>query len=43
MIYFLSDPHFFHNKEFCYEVRGFSNPEEMNEEIINYNNWFITF
>lgn len=37
-IYFSSDFHFCHNKSFCYEPRGFSSPEEMNETIIkNFN------
>lgn len=39
MIYFTSDWHFFHNKSFIYEPRGFSSVEEMNETIIkNHNN-----
>lgn len=42
MIYFISDTHFFHNKEFCYGVRGFSNPEEMNGEIIRRCNEIVS-
>ena len=39
MIYCTSDWHFFHNKPFIYEPRGFSSVEEMNEAIIkNHNN-----
>ena len=38
-IYFTSDWHFFHNKPFIYEPRGFKSIEEMNETIIeNHNN-----
>ena len=33
-IWFSSDTHFGHNKEFLYGPRGFSNVEEMNEAII---------
>jgi len=36
-IYFTSDCHFNHSKAFCYEPRGFSSAEEMNEAIIR--NW----
>ena len=36
-IYFTSDTHFCHNKDFCYEPRGFKTIEEMNEKI--FNNW----
>lgn len=36
-IYFTSDTHFCHNKDFCYEPRGFMTIEEMNEAI--FNNW----
>lgn len=35
MIWFTSDLHFNHNKEFIYKERGFSSIEEMNEGIIN--------
>ena len=38
MIYFTSDWHFFHNKFFIYEPRGFSSVEEMNEAIIKNHN-----
>ena len=38
MIYFTSDWHFFHNKSFIYEPRGFSSVEEMNEAIIQNHN-----
>ena len=41
MIWFTSDTHFFHNKEFCYGERGFSSPEEMNEEIIKRHNELV--
>lgn len=34
MIYFTSDTHFLHNKNFCYEKRGFKNAEEMSETIL---------
>lgn len=34
MIYFTSDSHFCHAKEFLYGERGFASPQEMNEEII---------
>lgn len=38
-IFFASDPHFCHNKEFLYGPRGFSNEWEMNEALIkNWNN-----
>ena len=33
-IWFTSDTHFFHNKNFVYEPRGFTSVEEMNEEIV---------
>lgn len=37
-VYFTSDLHFCHNKEFLYGPRGFSSVEEMNEAIIrNFN------
>ena len=37
-IYFTSDLHFMHNKDFLYEPRGFSNIHDMNEAIIeNFN------
>ena len=37
MIYFASDPHFAHNKEFLYGPRGFTNIEEHDEALIG--NW----
>lgn len=38
MIYFCSDWHFNHNKEFIYKARGYNSIEQMNEAIItNYN------
>lgn len=36
-IFLTSDTHFFHDKPFIYEARGFKNVEEMNEKIIE--NW----
>lgn len=33
-IFFTSDTHFSHDKEFLYKTRGFNSPQEMNEEII---------
>jgi calcineurin-like phosphoesterase family protein len=33
-IFFTSDTHFSHDKEFLYKARGFDSPQEMNEEII---------
>lgn len=38
MIWFTSDTHFFHNKDFVYAERGFESVEEMNEEIIRKHN-----
>lgn len=38
MIYFTSDLHFGHNRDFIYKVRGFNSVEEMNEALLhNYN------
>lgn len=38
MIYFTSDWHFCHDREFLYGPRGFTNPHDMNAAIIkNYN------
>lgn len=34
MIFFTSDTHLSHNKEFLFGSRGFSNPEDMNREIV---------
>ena len=33
-IYFSSDLHFSHNKDFIYKARGFTSIEEHDEEII---------
>lgn len=41
MIYFTSDWHFFHNRPFIYEPRGFSSVEEMNETIIKNHNKIV--
>jgi calcineurin-like phosphoesterase family protein len=41
-IYFTSDWHFGHNKEFIYKPRGFSNVEEMNEAIIERHNLMVS-
>ena len=39
MIYFTSDLHLCHNKDFLYKSRGFDSPKEMNAAIIeNWNN-----
>lgn len=35
MIYFTSDTHFGHNKEFIYKPRGFDSVEEMNECLLD--------
>ena len=37
-VWFTSDTHFFHNKDFCYKARGFETVEEMNQEIIRRHN-----
>ena len=42
MIYFSSDLHLNHNKDFIYAERGFSSIEEMNETIIKNFNEIIT-
>ena len=34
MIWFTSDTHFNHNKEFIWKVRGFNTCDEMNEFIV---------
>ena len=36
-IWFTSDTHFFHNKNFVYEPRGFTSVEEMNKERAHAN------
>lgn len=33
-IFFTSDTHFFHNKSFLYEPRGFTSADEMNEALV---------
>ena len=42
MIYFTSDTHFNHDREFIYGPRGFSSAEEMNKTIINNWNSIVT-
>lgn len=42
MIYFSSDLHLCHNKEFLYKPRGFDNIEDMNKAIIKNFNKVIT-
>ena len=34
MVFFTSDPHFYHDKDFVWQVRGFKNIDEMNAEIV---------
>lgn len=34
-LYVTSDTHFNHNKEFVYKARGYTNPQEMTDDIIN--------
>ena len=41
-IWFTSDLHFNHDKEFLYKPRGFHNVIEMNESIIEVYNKFIS-
>jgi calcineurin-like phosphoesterase family protein len=41
MIYFSSDYHFNHDREFIYQARGFPNVEEMNEAIIQRHNEIV--
>lgn len=41
-IFFSSDLHINHNKEFIYEIRGFDSVEEMNEAIIERFNAIVT-
>lgn len=40
-IWFTSDWHFNHQKEFIYQARGFNSPEEMNEKIIKLHNHYV--
>lgn len=42
MIFFTSDLHFCHDKEFLYGPRGFSSVEEMNEAIVERWNRVVT-
>jgi calcineurin-like phosphoesterase family protein len=41
-IYFTSDLHFNHSKDFIYEPRGFANVDQMNEAIILRHNSVVT-
>lgn len=41
-IFFTSDWHFCHDKDFIYKARGFSNIEEMNEAIVERYNSVVT-
>lgn len=41
MIYFTSDWHLNHNREFIYKARGFSSVEEMNEAILQRHNEIV--
>lgn len=40
-VWFCSDHHFFHNKEFVYKPRHANSVEEMNENIIKMHNLFV--
>ena len=42
MIYFSSDLHFNHNKEFLYKPRGFDSVDAMNITIVNNWNSIVT-
>ena len=42
MIYFSSDLHFSHNKEFVWQERGFTSVKEMNEAIVERFNSILT-
>lgn len=42
MIYFTSDWHFNHDREFIYRARGFDSVERMNEEIVRRHNHVVT-
>ena len=41
MIYFTSDWHIGHDKDFCYASRGFSSPEEMDTAILLHTNELV--
>lgn len=41
MIYFTSDYHFNHNKDFIYKARGFNSIEEMNAAIVRTHNLVV--
>ena len=41
MIFFTSDYHFYHNKDFIYQARGFETVEDMVEEIIKTHNVMV--
>ena len=43
MIYLSSDLHFFHDKSFLYEPRGFNNFEDMNNQIVQNFNSIVKF
>lgn len=43
MIYLTSDFHFFHNREFVYEARGFDSVEEMNNRIVQNFNHIVKY
>ena len=42
MIYFTSDTHFGHDRDFVWKARGFKSVEEMNEEIVKRFNSIVT-
>ena len=42
MLFFTSDWHFNHDREFVWKQRGFSSVDEMNEEIIRRHNEIVT-
>ena len=42
-IWITSDWHFCHNRDFLYEPRGFTNPDEMNRAIIERHNSMVSF
>ena len=42
MLFFTSDWHFNHDKEFVWKKRGFSSVDEMNEEIVRRHNEVVT-